>query len=155
MDDLAVLDVCVACGAKCCNLGGSNFTTKERNAILKAGYPDYTIKISPNHWEFVSKNAICPYLNKDNSCSIHEVRPLACRCFPVHAELENGKKVYYLAQCPLGKVLSKKDISQMKKDLAVYPDKIIQERLEKSHVSPKEFRLIKKRLKNFKSVKIS
>ncbi|MFW6046634.1 MAG: YkgJ family cysteine cluster protein [Candidatus Woesearchaeota archaeon] len=154
MDDLEILDTCVKCGAKCCKLGGSNFTTKERNAIINAGYPDHIIELSPNHWEFISKKGICPYLNKDNSCSIHEVRPLACRCFPVHPEINNGKKEYYLAQCPLGKKLQQKIILQMKKDASKYPSKIIKERLEKSNVSEEDFILIKKRLKDFKSIKI-
>ncbi|MCR4284564.1 MAG: YkgJ family cysteine cluster protein [archaeon] len=154
MGDLNILAVCTKCGAKCCKLGGSNFSTKERNAIIHAGYPDYTKEISTNHWEFISKKGICPYLNKNNSCGIYEVRPLACKCFPVHPEIKNGKKEYYLSQCPLGKILPKEMISQMKKDISKYPDKIIKERLEKSNISKEDFVLIKKRLKDLKSIKI-
>ncbi len=154
MNDLDFLAVCKKCGAKCCRLGGSNFTTEERDAIINAGYPDYTVEISSNHWEFISEKGVCPYLKKDNTCGIYEVRPLACRVFPVHPEIEDGEKVYYLAQCALGKLLPRELVSQMVKEAANYPDKIIKERLEKSNVSEEDFVLIKKRLKDFKSIRI-
>ena len=154
MKDSDILKICVECKAKCCKLGGSNFTTKERNAILNAGYEDHTAKISRNHWEFKSKKGVCPYLKKDNSCKIHEVRPLACRCFPVHPEIEEKTKKYYLAQCPLGKVLHKKDVNKMLQDATKYPNNIIKERFEKTNITNEDFELIKKRLKKFKSIEI-
>ncbi len=155
MDNFEMLGICKKCGAKCCNLGGSDITEKERENILNAGYPDHTLMISENHYEFISKKGRCPYLKKDNSCGIQKAKPLACQCFPVHPEFVDGKKEYLLAQCPLGKALPREMILEMRDRATKYPDKIIKERLETSNLPKEDFELIKKRLNNFKSIKIS
>lgn len=39
------LKVCKKCGAKCCKLGGANFTKKELKEVLDAGYKDYFFEL--------------------------------------------------------------------------------------------------------------
>ncbi len=154
MNASEILKICKKCGAKCCNLGGSNITEKEREIIINAGHPDYTLMISENHYEFICENGRCPYLKIDNTCAIQEVKPVSCQCFPVHPEFVDGKKEYFLAQCPLGKAISSEMIVELRNHATKCSDKIVKERFETSNISKEDLELIKKRLNDFKSVKI-
>lgn len=126
----------------------------ERKKILDAGYPDYFLKIDEDHYEMKSKNGRCPYLNKDDSCSIHEVRPLPCRVFPVHPEFENNNKKYLLALCPLSKVLSKKIIKKMKIDSTKIENHITKNRFSGTNLPKSEINVITKRFNRFKNLEI-
>jgi len=81
------IDICKKCRASCCKLGGADFTLLEKNIVLKAGYPDFFVKINDNHYELKCTGGICPYLTKENSCSIYNFRPLVCKSFPVYLNL--------------------------------------------------------------------
>jgi Fe-S-cluster containining protein len=154
MQDKNILKICQDCGAKCCKLGGVDATNSERKRILNRGYPDHFLKIDEDHYEMNSKKARCPYLNKDNSCSIYEVRPLPCRCFPVHPEYENNKKKYLLALCPLGRVLPQNIIKGLRKESAKIRNHIIKNRFSHTNLSKSEIKVIIKRLNKFKEVDI-
>ena len=80
------------CRANCRKLGWVDITRSERKKIFDAGCLDYLLKVDEDHYEMNSKDARCLYLNEDYSCSIHNVGPRPCRCFPVHPEFKNGKK---------------------------------------------------------------
>lgn len=129
-------------------------TGKERDRIIKAGYKDKFRKIGPDHYEMKSKKGICPYLDKKDTCTIHNARPLACRCFPVHPEYIKGKRTYLLEQCPLGKILTKKEIDTMKKAAQKMPADIIKNRFKRSRLPKSELKLILKQLRNFRNVRV-
>lgn len=149
-----ILKICQKCGAKCCKLGGADVTLLERKRIINAKHPDYFLKINKNHYEMDSKNGICPYLKKNNSCSIYGVRPLPCLCFPVHPEFKNNKKKYFLALCPLGIILSKNIIKQLKKDSTKIKDHIIKNRFSDTNLSKSEINIIIKRFNKLKNIEL-
>lgn len=148
-----VLKVCRKCKAACCKLGGSDFTETEMKRVLKAGHPDFFVKIGNNHYELKtkkgSKSGICPYLTKDNACSIHKLRPLTCRCWPVYINYKDGEGEYILFVCPLTPLLSGKDIREMKKQAGMVRE-IIRTTLSDSKLPKSEIRLIEKRFGRFK-----
>ncbi|MBS3156938.1 YkgJ family cysteine cluster protein [Candidatus Woesearchaeota archaeon] len=152
MDNKEMFKICKKCGAKCCKLGGADVTNQEREIILSAGHTDHFVKIDSDHYEMKSKGSICPYLKEDNSCGIYHVRPIACRCFPIHPEFNNNKKEYLLALCPLGKVLPKELIDRMKKDSTRIMDHITKTRFTDTKLPKGEIEAIIKgvdKLKNF------
>lgn len=87
---------CLSC-ANCCKTTGPLFTEKDIERISKR------FRIKPSVFESrylrvdeegdkVLQQLPCPFLNGDNSCSIYEIRPKACREFP-HTD---RKKLYQI-----------------------------------------------------------
>ncbi len=77
---------CLAC-ANCCKTISPVF--KERDITRIAAYfkmrpADFTQKylFLDEEGDYVLQSVPCPFLNKDNSCSIYEQRPFACRSYP-------------------------------------------------------------------------
>lgn len=147
------LKICQKCKGACCKLGGTDFTKSEMLKVLKAGYPNYFVKINNNHYEMRSKKGICPYLNKDNSCLIHEIRPLACKSFPVYPYCKKNEKGFFLVKCPLVVKLSKKDIKTMKIQ-ASRAKQIICTTFTDSKLPKSNLKLIEKRFNKFKIIPI-
>lgn len=87
---------CLQC-ANCCRTTGPLFTEKDIERISKH------LKMKPKDFEQkflrvdedkdkVLQNLPCWFLNEDNTCSIYEFRPKACREFP-HTD---RKKIYQI-----------------------------------------------------------
>ncbi|MBW8358707.1 MAG: YkgJ family cysteine cluster protein [Weeksellaceae bacterium] len=87
---------CLQC-ANCCKTTGPLFSEKDIERISKH------LRIKPADFESrylrtdedqdkVLRNLPCWFLNSDNTCSIYEVRPKACREFP-HTD---RKKIYQI-----------------------------------------------------------
>ncbi len=87
---------CLQC-ANCCKTTGPLFTGKDIERIAKH------LKMKPSDFErkflridedqdMVLQKLPCWFLNADNTCSIYEVRPKACREFP-HTD---RKKIYQI-----------------------------------------------------------
>lgn len=148
------LGICKNCRGTCCKIGGTDFTRKEKDQVLRKGFPDYFRKISNNHYEARGKNGVCPYLKKDNSCLIHEVRPLLCRKWPIFTEVENGKKIHALIECPLTPHLSEKDINEMKDHAEKISASLIKRATSCSSIDEKEMDIIDKRFSKFKEKKL-
>ncbi|MBI5077428.1 YkgJ family cysteine cluster protein [Candidatus Falkowbacteria bacterium] len=146
-----LLKICRQCKAACCRLGGSDVTKSEMNKILNNGQPNYFIKIGSNHYEMKSRKGVCPYLTKDYSCSIHKVRPLMCRCWPVDAEIEDNKKCFYINICPITHLFSDADIIKLKKKLSKVPDAILTCSISNSILSKNDIKLIEERYEKFKT----
>jgi len=142
--------VCKKCRGSCCKLGGADFTKKEMQKVLKAGFKNYFLKVGNYGYELKSKNGRCPYLSKNYSCSIHKVRPLMCRCWPVYAEYKNNKRKYIIIQCPLTPYLSKKQISEMKKQASKLSRKFIEWKDVHTNLPKKDFNLMIKRYNRFR-----
>ncbi|MGC6470448.1 MAG: YkgJ family cysteine cluster protein [Flavobacteriales bacterium] len=77
---------CLEC-ANCCKTTGPLFTDKDISRIAKF------LRIRPSEFthkylrvdedkDYVLKQLPCSFLAEDNSCTIYEVRPKACREFP-------------------------------------------------------------------------
>ncbi|MFH0712054.1 MAG: YkgJ family cysteine cluster protein [archaeon] len=109
------LEICKKCGALCCRVGGSTYTEEEKNRVLKAGYEDYFVEVETGFYETKCKNGRCPYLKENNSCEIQEVKPIVCVSYPIFPNFK-GKEGYTLIECPLAKIMSKKEISKCKRD---------------------------------------
>jgi uncharacterized protein len=77
---------CLEC-ANCCKTTSPIFTDKDINRItkyFKMKVYDFTtqfLEIDEDNF-FVLKQVPCTFLNEDNSCSIYDVRPKACREYP-------------------------------------------------------------------------
>jgi len=77
---------CLEC-ANCCTTTGPLFTDKDISRIAKH------LRIKPSEFtekylsideegDYVLQSVPCPFLVKDNYCTIYDVRPKACREFP-------------------------------------------------------------------------
>jgi uncharacterized protein len=87
---------CLTC-ANCCKSISPMITDKDIERISK------NMKIRPSLFtekylhldqenDYVFKSAPCPFLMKDNYCSIYDVRPKACREYP-HTDSKNFYKL--------------------------------------------------------------
>ena len=77
---------CLKC-ANCCKTTGPLFTDKDITRIskhLKLKPSDFTYKYLKidEDLDYVLKKVPCEFLLNDNSCSIYDVRPKACREYP-------------------------------------------------------------------------
>ena len=77
---------CLSC-ANCCKTTGPLFTTKDIERIsnkLKLSQQSFIEKFlqTDEDNDIVLKQLPCPFLEKDNRCSIYEFRPKACREYP-------------------------------------------------------------------------
>ena len=85
-DDVFAKTDCLSC-ANCCKTTSPIFypTDIERasKAVkLKPGqFTDKYLRIDEDN-DYVLKNSPCPFLDKENYCSIYEDRPKACREYP-------------------------------------------------------------------------
>jgi Fe-S-cluster containining protein len=148
------LKVCQKCKSSCCKFGGADFSKVEMQKVLESGYPDYFVKINENHYEMKSRNRICPYLKKNNSCLIHKIRPAVCKSFPVYVKCNNNKTDFFLISCPLSKVLTERDVKYMK-NIAESVKQIITTTFSSSKLPKSDLELIEKRFNKFKIKKLS
>lgn len=87
---------CLKC-ANCCKTTGPLFTDKDTERIakhLRMKTVDFESRYlrTDEDGDKVLQNLPCWFLNGDNTCSIYEVRPKACREFP-HTD---RKKIYQI-----------------------------------------------------------
>lgn len=144
------LEICRKCKAECCKIGGPNFTEKEMKNVLKKGHKNYFFEVRDKIYELKSKKDRCPYLKKDNSCEIQNVKPLLCLCWPVLPDFKNWKKTYILIECPLTKVLTKNEIEKCKKEASKISKKMMDIALDYSTIPKKEAEKLEKKFKKFK-----
>jgi Fe-S-cluster containining protein len=88
-------EICVnQCGGKCCKTGnagigvaGLTITTQEMRR-LKQLNKKAKISSKGSKWllDFKENGGQCPFLSKDNLCTIHDDRPDACRKYPLWYE---------------------------------------------------------------------
>lgn len=87
---------CLSC-ANCCKTTGPLYTEKDIERISKhlrmkpADFEEKFLRIDEDN-DKVLQNLPCFFLNEDNTCSIYEVRPKACREYP-HTD---RKKIYQI-----------------------------------------------------------
>ncbi len=87
---------CLQC-ANCCKTTGPLFTEKDIERISKglrmkpSDFEDKFLRVDEDR-DKVLQNLPCWFLNADNTCSIYEIRPKACREFP-HTD---RKKIYQI-----------------------------------------------------------
>ncbi|MDA8924200.1 YkgJ family cysteine cluster protein [Flavobacteriaceae bacterium] len=92
---------CMDC-ANCCKTTGPLFERKDIGRIAKylrmkpAQFEANYLRVDEdNDWVFQS--VPCPFLAKDNACSIYDVRPKACREFP-HTDRPKIHQIAVLTQ---------------------------------------------------------
>lgn len=87
---------CLDC-ANCCKITGPLYTEKDIERIAKhlrmkpSDFETKYLRIDEDN-DKVLQNLPCFFLNEDNTCSIYDVRPKACREYP-HTD---RKKVYQI-----------------------------------------------------------
>ena len=87
---------CLQC-ANCCKTTGPLYTEKDIERIAKhlrmksADFEAKFLRVDEDN-DKVLQNLPCWFLNEDNTCSIYEVRPKACREYP-HTD---RKKIYQI-----------------------------------------------------------
>jgi len=125
-DSMDSKDICFECGGQCCKIGGVIATEHEVEAIIQNGYPNLFEKLSGDvfgtNW---GEGGICTYF-ENNECSIHSVRPLGCRMFPV-VQTRSGDII--LIECPLALHLSDEELIKRKEILLQRPQYIVRESL--------------------------
>lgn len=137
------LDVCKKCNALCCKLGGTNLTKEEVDKILNAGFENHFFEIVPGIYELKSHdNGVCPYLDKDNSCKIQDVKPLICTCWPIFPEFENNKVKLVLVNCPLAKHHSKEDLEKCNKEGLLVPQEVARITADESLIPSEQLKII-------------
>jgi len=118
-DKLSLLPVCLKCGAQCCKHGSPIVSKEERDKILKFSGKDYFEK--KGDYYIIPKNP-CPYLSKDDKCSIQKVKPKDCKTYPFSFVEDKNKLSFGISQtCPAKYLLSKEYISESKKILNKMP----------------------------------
>jgi Fe-S-cluster containining protein len=146
---------CKKCNASCCRLGGSEFSEREMKKALKINpeYKNLFIKVGDDHYEAKTKNGNCLFLDKNNSCIIHNAKPLLCKCWPIYVDIKKNKKEYFLVACPLTKYLTKKQIQSMEKQA----QKVSIDHINcfNTTLTQRELKLLRKRLKKFKKKRIN
>jgi Fe-S-cluster containining protein len=148
MNEKEILKICKKCGAKCCKLGGADLGYSETRKINK-GLKGKLIKINSNHyWTGSFKNGACIYLKKNNSCKIHNNKPLVCSCWPLHLS-PNSKKIK-IAKCPLTEKLSKKDIIKLTTLIKKCSPNYFRNYWKKSKLPKCSINKIKRNFKRFK-----
>lgn len=96
---------CLQC-ANCCKTTGPLFTEKDSERIAKhlkmkiADFENKFLRVDEDQ-DKVLQNLPCWFLSEDNTCSIYEVRPKACREFP-HTD---RKKIYQINHLTLKNTL--------------------------------------------------
>lgn len=92
---------CLECAA-CCKTTGPLFTDKDINRISKylrirpSEFTERYLKIDEDK-DYVLKSLPCCFLSEDNSCSIYNFRPKACREFP-HTDRVKQYQLLHLTQ---------------------------------------------------------
>jgi len=77
---------CLAC-ASCCKNSSPVFTRADISRIaghigMKPGEMETRFLVSDKDGDFIPSSKPCPFLEKDNTCQVYEVRPKSCRGFP-------------------------------------------------------------------------
>ena len=140
------LDICKKCKASCCKLGGTNLTKEEVDRVLVKGFENNFIEIKPGIYELKSnEDGVCPYLQEDFSCKIHDVKPLICTCWPIFPEFDKGKINHILINCPLVKKMPKEDIEKCKKESLCVTMKIAEATSDESLIPPEQLKKILER----------
>jgi Fe-S-cluster containining protein len=134
--------ICFECGGQCCKLGGIVATENEVKAIVKHGHPNHFERLSDDvygtRW---GEDGICVYYENDE-CSIHSLRPLGCRLFPV-VQTMSGNII--LVECSLATHLSEEELLQRKGLLMQRPHNIVQESMHhrEGHFKDLQIRITK------------
>ena len=135
-------DICFECEGQCCKIGGVVATENEVEAIIQNGYPNYFEKLSDGVYGIKwGENGICAYF-ENNKCSIHSVRPLDCRMFPV---VQTQSSAIIFIECPLASQLSDEVLTKRKEILMQRPYYIVRESLNhrETHIKDLQMRVAK------------
>lgn len=133
-------DICFECEGQCCKIGGVIATEHEVDAIIQNGYPNHFERLSNDvygiRW---GEDGICTYF-ENNECSIHSVRPLGCRMFPV---VQTSSDDIILVECPLSTQLSHDELIKRKEILRQRPQYIARESMHhrEDHVKILQMRI--------------
>ena len=96
---------CLEC-ANCCKTTGPLYTEKDIDRIAKhlrmkpADFEQKFLRVDEDN-DKVLQNLPCFFLNEDNTCSIYEVRPKACKEYP-HTD---RKKIYQINHLTIKNIL--------------------------------------------------
>lgn len=116
------LSVCKQCKAFCCTAVLPMLIEEEKNRILSEGFPGHFIEIEHGLYRIKKgSNGVCPYLTKEQSCSIQKLKPKLCKIWPVVPRYKNNLRVTFLIHCPLYPFLSDDEIMQAKKEAEDLP----------------------------------
>lgn len=150
MDRDKILNTCKSCQAACCKMCGPDFTEAEMKKVLEAGEANFFNNINEHHQELKTKNGLCPYLKEDNSCSIHELRPAMCRCWPIYPECSKNKKKYFQMECALTPLLSEEEIQELKKEAESIPKELLVSSYNNSALTEEEIKVGLEKFNKFK-----
>ena len=87
---------CLSC-ANCCKTTSPIFRNADINRIAKhlrekaGNFTEKYLKLDEDN-DYVLQKSPCSFLNKDNTCQIYDVRPLACREYP-HTDRKNVTQI--------------------------------------------------------------
>jgi Fe-S-cluster containining protein len=118
--------LCKQCNSWCCKLVLPPITLQEKQHIINAGFTDHFYEIKKGIYGMKSNsNNHCPYLQPNNTCKIHNVKPVLCKIWPVVPRYKNKRRSDIIIKCPLYPCLTLNDIKQAKKEAKTIPAFII------------------------------
>lgn len=100
---------CQICGQQCCRnsekFGKIALSEHDYQTIKdETDYKDFVQKIESEHgWIYLIKikNNNCIFLKENGKCSIHAVKPLDCKIYPVLFKYKNGDITFFISErCP-------------------------------------------------------
>jgi len=114
MVNTSLLPICLKCGAQCCKRKGSPMVLpEEREKIIKHTGKN-AFKKEGNY--YIIPKSPCPFLTKDDKCSIHSIRPFDCKIYPCNIIKKKDKFKIGISQiCPAKMFVDKQFILDTKK----------------------------------------
>lgn len=134
------IKICTNCRAFCCTAHRPPVTEEEKNTITEAGHANCFVKVKDGIYEIEEKDGKCPYLQKDYSCKIQEVKPSLCKTWPIIPRYKNDKRDCLLVKCPLFPLLSTKDLDNAKEEARKIPIALVKQLWTISEKTKNEFK---------------
>jgi len=115
------LPSCLSCSDPCCN-GNIIVTVEERRRMLerwKGADPfRYDSRFDYYHLDIEK----CPFLNENNMCAVHEVRPTICRLYPfsIIPLKAGGFRLYLDKSCSVSHSISDEEKEELREIARVF-----------------------------------
>ena len=125
MKELSLEKYCIPCGSECCKTGDSIaspiLSHEEMIAIHEETQKDVFTEVkTPSGIYYIIKEQQgtnrCSFLTEQNKCSIQDVKPMDCLCYPIKAAYYYDGRIQFVidTNCPATKHLSPEFIEKAK-----------------------------------------
>jgi Fe-S-cluster containining protein len=118
-------EVCQICGQQCCRktekFGKIALSEKDYQKIKEeTSCKDFVYKVeSENGWIYLAKikDNNCIFLEENGKCSIHSIKPLDCRIYPVLFRYQKGDIIFFISdRCPFHEQVPSEYVKKAKEE---------------------------------------